>query len=456
MARVAEIAVQYAARGAKAAQRADRQVRDSIQTTAKTAQSEQGTISRWMERHQSAVKMVGAATAGALGSIVAASPTMRAELAGVRTAFSLFADTVVNDVLPQGASLTDMAFDLLDAFEDLPGPIREFVSVALVAGGVLGTVAIGASILGGILSGPLLLAVGLVAAIAGVLYVAWSNNWLGIQDIVLGVVDRLLDALGWLLDFIGADSWRERMEMIHELWLNLGRFVAGVFRDLITSAIDWGRDLPGRLAEGIRQRLGQARNAAANVRDSIFERIPEPLQDAIEWGRDVPSRLSEGILDRISRARSAARDVRNAIRSRITGLRDRAYDWGRDIITFLVDGIRNAYSELRDAVGGARDIIEDSLSFDIRANDMQAMRWGEDLMQWMARGADAGRPDLESAVRSPQLAPQAAPAGGGGATIVFESGAIQVDGAGSPRRTAERTADEVSQSIRDDFGALRG
>jgi hypothetical protein len=138
MARVSEVSVEYNARGARATQQADRKVRNSIQETAQTARSERGTINRWMNRHKSALRSIGAATAGVLGSILAASPRARAELSGIRTAFSLLADTIVRDLLPQSGSVSEVAFDIAQAYRDLPDPVRSAASALIAAGGAAG------------------------------------------------------------------------------------------------------------------------------------------------------------------------------------------------------------------------------------------------------------------------------------------------------------------------------
>jgi len=172
---VQEISLKYSAKGVKSVVRGDRKVRDSIQETADVARQESGTISRWMERHKSALRGIAGATAGALGSILAASPRARAEIGGVRLAFSLLADQIVKDVLPGMGSVTELAFDLVDAFQDLPDPVREAASTFFFVAGAAAAVSFVFSPLTGIIFG-----VGAAAVIAAE---------------KLGVLDNLLESV---------------------------------------------------------------------------------------------------------------------------------------------------------------------------------------------------------------------------------------------------------------------
>lgn len=409
MTTVKEIAFKYAAKGADAARRADRRVRDSVNDTAKTAQRESGTIGRWMERHRSAVQMIGVATLGVMGAIISASPTMRAELAGVRIAFSLWADTIANDVLPEGWSLADLAFELEEIYSDLPTPVRETASALFLFGGAaifaatgaaalagpLATLARWAGVVGGVLSGGV--GLGILIGLAGVAALEITGVTDRIRDLGRQIGERLPEwARDGLISLIGIFSWPLAV---------IGGFITGFVR--------------GTLEEGL---IGGIRQGVSDARDVL-----ETFLEA--WDRT---------LDRIIDA--------------IGDLIDRAKSWGSDIISELIDGIRSRIPDLQRAVDRVRQTIESRLSFDIVANDRAARRWGSDLLEEMSTGMRSAQPEFERAIQSPI---PSGSGGSGGRSVTIGEINVEVDGAGSPRRTAERTADEVSQTIQDDFGARR-
>jgi len=182
---VRELVFSYETKGARAAARADQRVRDSVRQTGRAANRNAGAVTRWMDRNRKAIQGVALAAGAAIGGILSASPTMRAQLGGVRSAFTLFSETIINDVMPAGTNLGSMAIDLANRFKDLPDGVRRVISIFTVIGGVLATAAgvfgtlvtvlspvVGAlgsvwSALGAVV-GAIKLAVGVLATILGV------------------------------------------------------------------------------------------------------------------------------------------------------------------------------------------------------------------------------------------------------------------------------------------------
>jgi hypothetical protein len=304
MANVSEVAFQYSAKGSKAVQRADRKVRNSVQETAKTAQEETGTINRWLERNQTALRGIGAAAAGALGAIVAASPTMRAELASARIAFSLFADTVINDVLPAGRGVSDVAFELQQRYEELDPSIRGTTSALIVLAGVLGaiTVAIG----------------GFAAVVAG-LFIAQ-----------MALLTSVLERFGAL-------------ESVMSAWLNMGRavvaFLSGDFSgawQLLVAAfwdfVDAGTTILQTIFGAIRTWLGKAKTRAialvGETRDGIIDKWKSLKSGTVEWFKDVY----------------------DAIKDRLGSIKSDAIQWGRNVIIGFVSGILSMRNTLINVI----------------------------------------------------------------------------------------------------------
>lgn len=209
MAEVSSVVLNYAVRGADRAQRKDKQVRESVKRTGREARKQSGTINRWMQRHQTAIAGIAAATAGAMMAVIKHSPTLRGELAGLRLAFSLFAMTVGEDVAPALDGLSEKALDVQQAYADLPGAVREPISALIgfglaatfvvtaiagletVIGGTivasaLGTIATLAKAAGAALLGFISTTAAVVAAIVGIVLAAGllASEFLGITDVI--------------------------------------------------------------------------------------------------------------------------------------------------------------------------------------------------------------------------------------------------------------------------------
>jgi hypothetical protein len=418
MATVSEIAVEYAARGASAAQRADRNVRESIKTTAETARQESGTISRWAERHQRAIQMIGVATAGVMASILAASPTMRSELAGVRLAFSLLADTIVRDVLPSAGSVSGAAFKITEAYRNLPGPVRRATSAllffGLIGGTLLGTLAALQSLFAGTFVATLgAKAIGAISGAAGALFGLVSASTaaavaIGLFAGLVGVA--FLETSGFLDLVQGLGQWvgnklpgfaRDGMLMFISVFLGPLAVVGGAIRGFVK----------GFLKDGLRGGIKGAVDGAQRQLD-IFVGA---------WNRQL------------NRVWDLVTGVFGDIKSWLTNSLN-PVQWGKNIMNSLIDGIKSKIPDLSGVVEGAADKVS-SVWPGSDAERGPLSNW-TDQMAALAEGpANAveenqrrlGRASRDSAGAVSGLG--AGGGGGGGGTsveIVIERGAIQM------------------------------
>lgn len=140
-AEVSSVVLKYSQRGAKSVQRADENVRDSIQRTSRVAREESGTISRWMERHQTALTVIGLAMMGLLAGIVRATPTLNAYLDSIRLAFSLMAYEIGEQLAPEMETLTDEVWELYEAFSSLDDKTKRVIAQAIALSGALAGIA---------------------------------------------------------------------------------------------------------------------------------------------------------------------------------------------------------------------------------------------------------------------------------------------------------------------------
>jgi hypothetical protein len=183
----------------------------------------------------------------------------------------------------QKAAASDMAVMAVQATAAAKG-----VQLAAQAGNVLaGAFSSALGVVRALASGPLLALVALTAAVgaaAALAYRAWRTNWAGIQEATASLVGALRDAFGGLVSFVGEAL--SSVLRLYEGWLNrvvdgvdalqrltgaklvdvdgLRAGFAGLFKDLrdgsflraaLDSALDSGRDLGGKVAEGVQMAL---------------------------------------------------------------------------------------------------------------------------------------------------------------------------------------------------------
>lgn len=319
---VREMIFQYRESGARNVAKKDKQVRQSIQRTGRAAQRNAGSVERWLSRNRKAIQGLAAASLAAVGAIMSASPTLRSQLGGVKSAFTLLSEEIISNVLPAGTNLGSIAIDLVNRFRDLPGPIKRVISIATVVGSVLLTVAGMVGTLITVLS-PVMGALGSVASALGAVYSAVSTAvyilgvLLGVSSAVAAGLVALVAAVGVLAvalitDFRGIRSkaiaaltslyqgGRERLLAL----LTAGRRLAARFRDAVVSKamnaadrvlalLDIARDLTqtgkewvGGLARGVYDRVSRLVDAFR----SMASRAAQAFRD--EFNRIIPSRIS--------------------------------------------------------------------------------------------------------------------------------------------------------------------
>lgn len=470
MATVSDVTIKYAAQGAKAAQKADKGVRDSIKETAKTARKESGTISRWMQRHRNALIGIGAASAAAMGAIIKNSPALQAELSTVRLGFSLLAMQIGNDLAPALRGAGDLALDASEAYSDLPDPIRKVTSgiigLGLVIGSFLGVLAglqsliegtfvatLGkkaAGAISGFISGTIALAVAVGIIIA--LLVVWVLH-------ITGVLDRFKDLGKGLSDFLSGPLAGFKDALIAVITfamgplLVLGAAIVGFVEGGFSGAMERAGEMITIMVTGVKNTInnviGYLRGTAAGMLSGAIDYVIGGIQDTWrgfkQWligGSFIPDLINDVVSYLRSSGESLLRDAFDtaigAAEDAINALNPR--QWGIDMMRELENGIESAADSVRETAEGIQEDISEHIGFDNVSNDRMARRWGSDLVQEFESGMKGERTNLRRSARGARsqlgemsATPSGVGGGGGGSPTVevrFERGAIRQRGNG--------------------------
>ena len=298
---VREMIFQYKESGARSVAKKDRRVRESIQKTGRTAERESGKVQRWLSRNKKAINALSVATLAAVGAILSAAPAMRAQLGGVRAAFTLLSTVILRDVMPAGTNLGSVALDLVNRFRDLDESIRRPISaIVLVGGAIVGLLPVIAALIksaaavGGalgtvvsVLSGVVAAAKTAVVAIAAITGAAVST--VAAIGVLIAAVAALAVAL--IVDFRGIRT--KALAALTSL------YEGG--RDRLLSLLGAGRELATRFRDAVVSK-------ALDARDRVLALL-DIARDLTQTGRDWVSGLARGVYDRVSRLVGAFRDM---------------------------------------------------------------------------------------------------------------------------------------------------
>ena len=320
-----ELLFSYKTTGARSAVRADQKVRDSVRGTGKAANRQAGTVRRWAERNRKSIQMMATAALGFAAGIASASPTLRANLSGVRTGISLVADTIVRDLLPAGGSVSSLAIDLAQRFRNLDDSIRRPISAFVALAGILGAAAlvagpvlsalstiasVGSTLVGvlGTVTTAITTVVGVLATILGVSS-AVAAGLLVLVAVVVAVAAALIfnvggardKVIGFLSSMLSGAS--QRLRALLDITRDLARRARdaavrffGQLKDRVLSLLALGRELAqtgkewvAGLVRGVRARAGQLVSAFRNMASRVAQAFRDRFNAIIPSSISIPS-----------------------------------------------------------------------------------------------------------------------------------------------------------------------
>ncbi|MFA7121363.1 MAG: hypothetical protein WC277_07765 [Bacilli bacterium] len=240
MVTVSETTIRFASTGADKVVRDEDRVDKAISKTAKNAGKNEKTTERWMERHKTALTAIGVTTAGAMAGVIAASPSLQAALSGVYLEFSMLAMDIGERWAPAFEWLEGIAGGLTEAWDKLPGPLKDVISYGLlVALGFLAIVGAAAGLLW--LLGPLTAALGaegLSGLLAGGLGLTTAAGGLTLLGAAAGILAGLV--LGGIVVWA---LWRTGvLKAVEEVGASVGQLaynIGVVFGNLKDNLIEW-------------------------------------------------------------------------------------------------------------------------------------------------------------------------------------------------------------------------
>jgi len=182
---VSETVIRFMSLGADKVVRDEDRVDKAISKTAKNAEKNEKKTKRWMERHKTALTAIGVAAAGAMAGVIAASPSLQAALSGVYLEFSMLAMDIGERWAPAFEWLEGIAGDIGEAWDKLPGPLKDVIAYILLAG--LGILAVA-----GAVAGLTWLLGGLTSLLSGGLGLTAAAGGLTILGAAVGLVTGLV------------------------------------------------------------------------------------------------------------------------------------------------------------------------------------------------------------------------------------------------------------------------
>lgn len=231
------------------------------------------------------------------------------------------------------------------------GPILTALSTAWIAFGGVITGTIAPAITGTLLpalGGIALPITAIVAAVVG-LYLAWENNFLGIQDITADVVDWLTQKINELWAYL-EPLFRKHLSTIADEFSK----TATVWREAIAGFIEWARPYVNAFLDAISSWWDEHGDTVMNIVDTLMSGVQRLFEDYLSVVVDV-------VVGMLALLRGDFEGVKESIMSivdtLVTGVVD-LFEW---IYTKLVGG--SIIPDLvNDAIGYITGLKDDAIS----------------------------------------------------------------------------------------------
>lgn len=329
------------------------------------------------------------------------------------------------------------------------GAIGTIVSAIGTVISVIGTVLSVVGTVVAAVSAPVLIIVGLIAALVAVFIYLWNTNenfraavigiWEAIVSFFTGVIETIKGIFNAVKDFLFG-IWENIKGDAQAAWELLKVIILGpvlLLCDLVTGDFDKLKEDAAKIWEKIKENGGKLwedfKNFVVETATSLYEGVQEKISE-------IPGIVEEGF---------------NTAIDFITSLPGQAVQWGEDIVSGIADGIRNGFAWVQDAASSIADTIRGFLHFsepDVGPlSDFHT--YMPDMMKGLADGMRKNLPTLRAGVELvagemtgivPGTGAAYAYAGGGS---VSNLGGVTIQVYGAEGQDEETIADRVMAKI---------
>ena len=315
-------------------------------------------------------------------------------------------------ITPIITKVTEFATKAISAFNNLPGSVQTFI---LVLVGVLAALSPVLSIVGklstimgsgglsaavtsvktafsglaGIISGisaPILIVIGVVAALIAVFATLWNTNE-NFRNQVSTVWAQIQTSIQSAITIIQG-IFQSFVQLVNAIWTQWGDEIMSVVQNaisIVTTVVTNGLSVIQNVIRLVTSLINGDWNGAWNAAKSIVQTIVNTIKTLVRSAFSALASIISGVGGSIA---SAVRSAFSAAISYITSLPSKAVQWGRDFIDGLASGIRNAVGAVVDAVSGVAEKITSFLHFS--RPDEGPLHFYEEWMPDMMKGLTEG------------------------------------------------------------------
>ena len=342
-----------------------------------------------LEKSNKNMMIAGAAIIGFFWGVAQVSGVLHTYLGIFNTVLGSIFDTLFISLYPLFKILLDKLLDFGQWLRDSPQWVRDFGGALLIILPAIWAFNFAMS------SNPIGAVIIAVALLATGLYLLWQN-WGDVNNALDGAKEKH----GWIVPILMA------IKFYLDMWILQWKITYEAIKFYIEAVI-WYLDILWASMEAIILLLKGDFAGAKN----LLKPFADAFNDAII---SIGLGIQKWIMDMFIQMPGWIQDALINIGEKIYDFIAGAVEWGYDLMVNFAEGIWNGAVNVWDAAAGIFDGIGDYLSFDIRANDAMAKRWGADLAKHFSAGLSGGIPGIEAAIPDSYTSGNSGLSGGSG------------------------------------------
>ena len=227
-----------------------------------------------------------------------------------------------------------------------------------------------------------------------------ETTWYAFKDTIAGIWNFIVE--GWKSFKYGVTAgideikniWNSFKSNVSDTWSNIKTFLANTWEEIKNK---W-ENFKKAAASGLDKLKGDWENLGQKGK-SVFELIRDKVSDALTKFNEFVSNAVSGASKFVNDVCKRIVDSIKSIPSAFGDVVSSAYGWGRDLLSNFISGITRAASNVKSSVASTAKKLLGSWSFDNKANDMMAQRWGSDFLKNFTIGMN----DIDISKMIPEL-----------------------------------------------------
>lgn len=274
----------------------------------------------------------GLIASGVFGAMIASSPRLRAQMAMMGLQASRLVRIFADALVPVFKAVTNAIKELFDWFTSLPQPVQDAIVFGVALATVLGLMSVAFGVLM-VAASPVTLIFLALIALAAALHLAFSTNFLGFQDLIVGIFSNITGIFQGFIDFISAIFRGDLEGALTAIWgifTNIADlivstiwFIPQAFLDILDfltgGLVGQFIDAGAKLIEGFLAAIAGALSAATGFVGDLLQLIADffggslprrgPLKNIVGMGEDLGVAYVRGVGTGINQ--STSRSERN-------------------------------------------------------------------------------------------------------------------------------------------------